>query len=540
MSEAAREEGERLNKSKGASPSSTAVPFLLCPHTASPSPILFSALADKRAAAPRPVAATSMPGLLGLLQSEWDALMLETFTLRKELDTTRGELSQALYQHDAACRVIARLVKERDAARAALSAAQASIAARVAAVGGPAAAAAPSAAMEDEGAAGAPEAAASPAGDAPLGLSEPLLAAIKDKHKELTRWRKKRAVPAEVAPAERVAGLAVAARFTPHSAALPGVTALAVAPAGAGPASLVLTGGADHTALLYDTAAERVVGRCEGGHSQRVTGVAFLPAAPGVVVTAGADGALHTWASSSAASEASSSRGAAEAYAPTLSLTPHRYCPGAPSIAGLTLHPLGHLAATCSGNGSWALSDLVAGAVLANAPDAEVAGAGAQFTCARFHPDGALLALGTSKQAVRIFDVRSQDAVATLADTLGGGISSVAFSENGWTMATGGSGDGIVRIYDLRTVKQVVEFNAGCGVSALGFDPSGLYLAAGTSAGGVQLWSPSPSYKDWAGVANLSGVHTGAVLALSFASDLTASRRLFTASADRSLAVLEA
>merc|ERR1719464_2671231 len=71
-----------------------------------------------KAVRPRPASATSIPGMLTLLQSEWDALMAETYELKTHLDTTRKQLSHALYQHDAACRVVARLVRERDAARA--------------------------------------------------------------------------------------------------------------------------------------------------------------------------------------------------------------------------------------------------------------------------------------------------------------------------------------------------------------------------------------------------------------------------------------
>ncbi|CAN0547097.1 unnamed protein product, partial [Ectocarpus sp. 8 AP-2014] len=49
-------------------------------------------------------------------QNEWDDLMLETHTLKQHLNQTRQELSQSLYQNDAACRVIARLHRERDEA----------------------------------------------------------------------------------------------------------------------------------------------------------------------------------------------------------------------------------------------------------------------------------------------------------------------------------------------------------------------------------------------------------------------------------------
>lgn len=69
---------------------------------------------------PRPPAFNSIPTMLAAFQNEWDALALETYTLRKQLNTARQELSEALYQYDAAVRVAARAIKERDEAQAAL------------------------------------------------------------------------------------------------------------------------------------------------------------------------------------------------------------------------------------------------------------------------------------------------------------------------------------------------------------------------------------------------------------------------------------
>lgn len=78
-------------------------------------------LKSSRTVRPRPPTLTSIPSLLGVFQNEWDALALETFTLRQHLTQTRQELSRALYEHDAAVRVITRLSRERDEAREALS-----------------------------------------------------------------------------------------------------------------------------------------------------------------------------------------------------------------------------------------------------------------------------------------------------------------------------------------------------------------------------------------------------------------------------------
>ena len=76
---------------------------------------------------------TSIPAKLRSLQNDWDAFSRQSLEYQKSLHQTRQELATALYQHDAAIRVITRLTRERDEARDALS--KVSIGARVASDG---------------------------------------------------------------------------------------------------------------------------------------------------------------------------------------------------------------------------------------------------------------------------------------------------------------------------------------------------------------------------------------------------------------------
>ncbi|KAI1306638.1 WD40-repeat-containing domain protein [Xylaria venustula] len=121
-----------------------------------------------RVVRPRPPTLTSIPALLSTFQNEWDTLALETYNLNEQLARTREQLTTALYQHDAAVRVIARLTRERDEARDALSRVSVS--------------------------AGAPSNGDAMAVDSE-GLSAELVAKVDETQARLSKSRKKRPVP---------------------------------------------------------------------------------------------------------------------------------------------------------------------------------------------------------------------------------------------------------------------------------------------------------------------------------------------------------
>jgi pre-mRNA-processing factor 19 len=59
--------------------------------------------------------------MLSSFQAEWDALALQTYKLQQDLKKTQQELSTALYEKDAAIRVIVQVTQQRDEAREALA-----------------------------------------------------------------------------------------------------------------------------------------------------------------------------------------------------------------------------------------------------------------------------------------------------------------------------------------------------------------------------------------------------------------------------------
>ncbi|KAM3084538.1 hypothetical protein ACMFMG_001359 [Clarireedia jacksonii] len=199
---------------------------------------------------PRPPTLTSIPSLLSTFQNEWDALALETFTLRNQLHQTRQELSAALYQHDAAVRVIARLTKERDEARDALS--KVSVGAGSAGNGD---------AMQID----------------TQGLPEELATLVDNTQAELSRSRRKRPVPKGWATTEEISQYAIASA---SDALYPGCTSLA------SKGDHVIVGGSDGVAGVYSTAEQKLLRSYKAGGA--VTGAVFYGETPIVSTANGA------------------------------------------------------------------------------------------------------------------------------------------------------------------------------------------------------------------------------------------------------------
>ncbi|KAF2838072.1 ubiquitin-protein ligase E4 [Patellaria atrata CBS 101060] len=346
-------------------------------------------LKTARVVRPRPPTMTSIPSLLSAFQNEWDALALETYTLKQQLAQTRQELSTALYQHDAAVRVIARVVKERDEARDALS--KITISAGSGASNGDA--------MQVDGAS----------------LPDALVEKIDETHlrDRLSSTRRKRPVPEDWATEENIQSFESTLTTDPVA---PGSRTLALNQAG----DMALLGGEEGSATLYSLPQKAVTGTLDLEKGIATDGLWWNDRQ----VVATSTGAVKVFEDVKEIAQLGSHAGAATA---------------------VSLHPCGDLLASTGVDKSYMLYDLSTMKVVSHIFTET------ELTCGEFHPDGHLFAAGGRNGEIKVFDVKTGQNVANFDAE--GPVQAFSFSENGTWFAVATKGETSVQIWDIRKSK---------------------------------------------------------------------------------------
>lgn len=392
--------------------------------------------------------------------------MLESFTLKQHLDATRQELSQALYQHDAACRIIARLMRERDETRAMLQSWQQ---------------------MGGNVNVGRQDNAKVINDDAGVvkGLGEDLITTLNAKNQELAAGRKGRKPSAGVVSKEYLSNITVQNTITPHKTDKQGVTCIAVHEGG----DFLLTGGADKTVVVTSKSSGLAVAKLSG-HSKKITKVAFASNSNGNNDHSAASTTIQFASASSDMSVKVWSNASSDTFSELMTLIGHTN-----EVTDISMHPTGQHLLSVSLDGSWRFYDV------SKEREIVCVKADSEVYSGQLHPDGLIFATGSGSGALKLWDIREQKDVSSVQEHVGA-LKCLSFSENGYMLASGGS-DGMMNLWDLRKMKcmkstQATEANAG--ISALSIDFSGLYLAA--AAGNtvdilaVKEWAPIKSIKE--------------------------------------------
>jgi pre-mRNA-processing factor 19 len=364
--------------------------------------------------------------MLTLFQNEWDAVMLETYSLKQQLDSVRQELAHALYQHDAACRVIARLMKERDEARALASN------------------------LRANGAASATEQPQADSMEVESGLREEIKNKLVATSQELAKERKKRKPSDSLAVAEDIKTYEVTISAPLHSTTAPGVSCVDIHPQ---KQNITLTGGNDGSLILFNREGKKIISTLSE-HSKRVTDVMFH-SKEDMFFSCSVDKTAKLWAMED------------KSYKSVHTVKHHG------EVVGCSLQATGAYWITASADKTWAFHDIENATTLASV------NGDAAFTAVSFHPDGLIVGTGSVDSAVKIWDVKALKNAATFEGHKGK-VVDISFSENGYYLATAAE-DSTVKLWDLRKLKQVhsIQLPEDFSVSSLDFDYSGTYLAVG-------------------------------------------------------------
>ena len=438
---------------------------------------------------PKGAEASSLTGMISMFQNEWDAHVLEMHLLRKELDSTRTELSHTLYQHDAACRVIAKMLKEQETLKTELTEAKKQ---PVHAAPAAAAAAAPASSAMDV--------------ESGPGISDAIKGKMDAKSAELSKGRKKREISTELAKEGAIKGYGakvIKAHGTKTSSMCVDVH----------PTKPWVVSGCE-TGEVEVLCADNAKSLCKlgsgkhAGHTQSVNRVIFHPTQD-LVISAAEN--VRLWSSTSGAAISTLSAHSSE-------------------ITGISLHATGDYLVAASVDKTWSFYDLQTGTCCQIVSDSSAKGA---YSGAQFHPDGLILGTCSADSMVKVWDVKSQQNVVSFAAHGGAKINSLNFSENGYYLATSAS-DG-VKVWDLRKVAKMganavpAKHFEGASARDARFDFSGQYLAA-AFGNTVKVWQA----KSWNDVAAYDAAHTDQVTSVGWGKDASF---LISTSLDKTLKV---
>lgn len=235
-----------------------------------------------------PVRMLTLLLLLFIHQNEWDDLMLEIFNLKHQLETTRQELAHSLYRNDAANRVIARLMKERDEALTLASSASTNPISEKQAMD-----------IENESSSKAQSVATatdSTSNKLEQGFTKKILDELNDKCKSLSSKRKGRKAPPSLTSKESISEFNQIASYSPHkSDSKTQISCLAhrhnfpdVFQGTNTTLSTTLSGGSDRQVILLNTENGEILAKLTG-HSDAVNAVSYHTADSATLFSASSD-----------------------------------------------------------------------------------------------------------------------------------------------------------------------------------------------------------------------------------------------------------
>jgi WD40 repeat protein len=294
---------------------------------------------------------------------------------------------------------------------------------------------------------------------------------------------------------------------------------------------MLASGGEDRTVRLWDVAQALAERDVLAAHVGGVVSLAFTPDGQ-TLASGGSDGQIRTWAVSNGQPLAEldvpaarkpvesiaiflDGRTLADARGNLWDLRTARRLElesGEADTSAVAFSPVEPILAMARG-GNTRLRDAVTGKVLRPLATPTFHG----VSCLAFSLDGWMLATAGEDQKVTLWEVASGQQLTSNLLGHTGGIQSLAFSPKGRAVASG-SRDGSVILWDIADPakplpRSKLEGNAGA-VWAVAYSPDGATVASGNEDGTVKLWDTITGWER----CTLVG-HTGRVRTLAFSPD---------------------